>query len=31
MALLTAIEEDHPLEVKSACSKSRGRRELLNL
>jgi hypothetical protein len=31
MALLTAIEEDHPREVKGVCSKSRGRRELLNL
>jgi hypothetical protein len=31
MALLTAIEVDHPQEVKGACSKSRGRKELLNL
>jgi hypothetical protein len=31
MALLTAIEEDHPWEVKGVCSKTRGRRELLNL
>jgi hypothetical protein len=31
MALLTAIEKDHPREVKGVCSKSRGKRELLNL
>jgi hypothetical protein len=31
MVLLTAIEEDHAWEVKGARSKTRGRRELLNL
>jgi hypothetical protein len=31
MVLLIAIEEDHPREVKGACSNPRGRRELLNL
>jgi hypothetical protein len=31
VALLTAIGEDHSWEVKEAYSKSRGRRELLNL
>jgi hypothetical protein len=31
MALLTAIEEDHPQEVKGVCSKFIGRRELFNL
>jgi hypothetical protein len=30
-AFLTAIEEDHPRVVKGACSKSRGKMELLNL
>ena len=31
MALLTAIDEDSPWEIKGVCSISRGRRELLNL
>jgi hypothetical protein len=31
LALLTAIEEDLQREVKAACPKTRGRRELLNL
>jgi hypothetical protein len=31
VALLTAIGEDHSWEVTEAYSKSRGRRELLNL
>jgi hypothetical protein len=31
VALLIAIGEDNLLEVKGACSYSRGRRELLNL
>jgi hypothetical protein len=31
MVLLIAIEEDHPREVKGACSNPRGRRELLSL
>lgn len=30
VALLTAIKEDHTRVVKGACSKPRGRRELLN-
>lgn len=31
LALLTTILEDHLREVKGACSKTRGRSELLNL
>ncbi len=31
VALLTVIEEGHLREEKGACSKSRGKRELLNL
>jgi hypothetical protein len=31
MALLTAIDEDSPWEIKRVCFISRGRRELLNL
>lgn len=31
VALLTVIEEGHLWEEKGACSKSRGKRELLNL
>lgn len=31
MAILTAIDDDHSREVKGARSKTKGRKELLNL